>query len=238
MKGDSLPMQRDLERDTSIKELILDTVHPVLGNLLLLLGASATMFWPPFIAVGIPCMVLALVFGLAIKGFGAGVLCFFLGIIALVLFGSAHLYMKVGWIRILLGIVDDEEVSFSMLFQSMPWFLNFALTALLVSVASTLGNFLLLVPGLFIATRAAFAIFLAIEEDLGPIQAVMRSNELVTGYSWQVFAVVGPLFAIDWICNLIPIVGPFVFLCVHPIAICFFDMAMARLYRHRMLTVG
>lgn len=62
--------------------------------------------------------------------------------------------------------------------------------AFLIGLAIGLGTMLLIVPGLIFATRLSVAIPAVVCEDFGAVDALTRSNELVTGYGWPVFGVI------------------------------------------------
>jgi hypothetical protein len=59
-------------------------------------------------------------------------------------------------------------------------------TAVLVTVATVIGLVLLILPGIYVATRLYVSAQAVAAEDLGPVDALGRSEELVDGNGWRV----------------------------------------------------
>jgi uncharacterized membrane protein len=99
----------------------------------------------------------------------------------------------------------------------------------LVGVGTTLFSLLLVIPGIFFAVRTSFAAFLVIDEDLAPLEAMKRSNDLITGYSWQILLYHGLYTFANIVLGIIPVIGM-----VLPLAsMGFFDLALAKIYLYR-----
>lgn len=63
------------------------------------------------------------------------------------------------------------------------------LTVVLVAVATLLGCVMLIIPGIFVATRLYVSAQSVVAEDLGPVDGIRRSNQLVEGSGWRVLGI-------------------------------------------------
>lgn len=88
-----------------------------------------------------------------------------------------------------------------------PVVIPVVLITLVYVVAVVLGCFLLLVPGLFLATAWGVSIPVAVVERLGVLASLRRSWALTAGHRWGVF---GAFVLIGLVVLLISIVGGFV----------------------------
>lgn len=71
--------------------------------------------------------------------------------------------------------------------------------------------------------------FLLIDENLGPIEALVKSNELVTGQSWQIFIYFLAYGIINFVAGSIPLLGIVLSVAVMG----YFDLALCRMYLQR-----
>jgi hypothetical protein len=72
-----------------------------------------------------------------------------------------------------------------------PFVVTIAVGAFVYAFFTSIGFLLLLVPGLLLMTRWCLIVPVIVIEKRGVAQAFRRSNRLVKGHSWRVFAVVG-----------------------------------------------
>lgn len=222
-----------LNQQDGVIAVLGNTVTPFKDNIGILLGACCLMLYVPFIVIGIPVGIVAFLVCLMAKDNAAWVLVP-LTIISMVVFAAGYNLFRVGWTRILLKVVDGQRASISDMRDSMPWFVNFLLCCMLVGLATGLGTCFLIVPGIYIAVRTAFAPFLVIDEGLGPIEACIKSNDMVTGYGWQI-CLWGLLFGIvNFVAGNIPLLS----LALTPAVTAYFDLTLARIYRTRTGLLG
>ncbi len=198
-------------RDSPCFDVIKSTWPIFHENLLMTLGSSAVVWLIPAIISGLVlgCVVFAcIVFGgaavLQLKpDVGpnaiqqtitttllplAGILIVGMGLYALTFFAIFN-FMSIGWKQILLALVAGKPAKFSALFNieaNGKLFWKLLITNVLVSLAIGAGLACLVIPGVFIAVRLCLAPFLVIHRDLGPIDAMRTSHQLITGYSWQI----------------------------------------------------
>ncbi|MDP9421941.1 MAG: hypothetical protein M3Q19_03755 [Pseudomonadota bacterium] len=71
--------------------------------------------------------------------------------------------------------------------------------SLVTSVATTLGMLLLIIPGLMLMTAWSVAAPALIEERLGVIEAIERSNELTRGSRWKIFLLLFLVGMVTWV---------------------------------------
>jgi hypothetical protein len=70
---------------------------------------------------------------------------------------------------------------------AMPYIGNVAIAAILASIGIEIGLFLLIVPGLYLATIWAVIIPVIVIEGSGALDSFGRSYQLVRGRAWHVF---------------------------------------------------
>ncbi len=90
-----------------------------------------------------------------------------------------------------LAVLEGRRLSFGqLLFGSARFVIPVLIASLITTVLALTGIMLLFVPGLVIMTLLAVTIPAVIAEDIGPIHALKRSYQLVTGNAWRVFALI------------------------------------------------
>ena len=145
------------------------------------------------------------------------------------LFAVAYNLIRVGWTNIILKLLRGQEATFGDLALSMPWLVNFLICSFIIGITTTLGGMCLIVPGVFIAVRTSLAPFLVVDKNMGPIEALIKSNELVTGYSWQICGYLVLLMIANCTLGSLPIVQ---FVAV-PAVMGYFDLVLGRIYLMR-----
>ncbi len=218
--------------ETPFIDLIRDTWPFFQENLKITVGVPAFLSYVPFIVVGLPFCILAFVVAgiVAMVNKELVVVAMLpIGLVAALCFAAAYNIVRVGWTKIGLKIVRGEATSFNDLKTAMPWFVNFLLVNLIIGIATAVGACLLFVPGVLILVRCSFAPFLVVDENLSPIDAIIRSNDLVTGYSWQILG----YYCFYFIGNLVAGAIPFGSFLLTPVAMGFFDLTLARIYDYR-----
>jgi len=218
--------------DVPLIDLIRDSWPVFQSNLGVSLGVPAFLIAIPLLVVGLPTCIIALIAGVLAGLVNKALIMpveMLIGLIALPLFALAYSYIRAGWIIITLRMNKGEECRFGDWKNGRRWLINMTLTMFLVGVGTTLASLLLIIPGIFFAVRTSFAAFLVVDEDLGPIEAIKRSNELITGYSWQILLYHALYTFANLVAGIIPVIGM-----VLPVAsMGFFDLALAKIYLYR-----
>lgn len=83
--------------------------------------------------------------------------------------------------------------------DGVRFFFPLFIVALLTGIGVGLGLLLLIVPGLYLATRWVVATPALVAEDLGPTAALGRSGELTEGRRWAVFGLMLLYLVVAWV---------------------------------------
>jgi hypothetical protein len=221
-------------RDVSCIDVLKATWPSFQSNLGVTLGIPTVLCGVPLFLVVVPVSIVA--FLVAVLGgmyFSVRMAAVWallpVGLFGALAFAMVYNAIRVGWTKALLKLARGEETTFGDVKTGMPWYWNFLWVNMLIGVATVVGGFFFVVPGLFVAVRAAFAPYLVIEENLGPIQAIVRSNELVTGCSWQILLYHLLYFLANAVAGFVPLVGM-----VLPVGVMgYFDLALTKIYMIR-----
>jgi len=226
-----------ISRQTSSVDVIKASWAPFTEQLGVTLGVPAVMVFVPFILVFIPtCAVAFTVVGGAAFMDKPGWSWSLVPVLGTGCIAFALLYnaLRASWTRMLLKVATGQPTRFGEMKEIGPSFVNFLLVNFCVGIATVIGALFLFVPGVIIAVRTCLAPFLVIDEGLGPIEAMQRSNELVTGYSWDIFLYYVLYHVANIVCGLVPFIGA-----IMPIATMgFFDLALANIYLMRKQPVN
>lgn len=85
--------------------------------------------------------------------------------------------------------VIDQDMDVKVAFKkSMPLFWKYIGLIIVFGLITLIGYLLFIVPGIILTVMLSFSLYALILEDLGPIQALKRSKELVKGFWWTVLA--------------------------------------------------
>ena len=120
----------------------------------------------------------------------------------------------VGFVKFLLKAARGEEVdvgdSLSAGFKNGMWW-KALLFSIIYIVGIALGLMLLIAPGLYLLTVWVLGIYLLVDKEMLPTEALGKSRELVhqLGF-WKIFAVVIALTIATELTSIIPILGLFI----------------------------
>ncbi len=89
--------------------------------------------------------------------------------------------ISMGFVKILLNIVDGKPARFSDLYTTYRPFWKYLILSILYGVIIFVGLLLLIVPGLILAVSLGFGMYLIIDKQLGPIEALQRSWAISAG---------------------------------------------------------
>lgn len=91
------------------------------------------------------------------------------------------IFLSAGMMRLYLDATDGKMPDLQALFSQGKFFLNALFASILMWIAIMVGLVLLIVPGVYIATRLFFVMALVIDKGLGPIEAMRASWALTEG---------------------------------------------------------
>ncbi|MGF6691135.1 MULTISPECIES: YciC family protein [Pseudomonas] len=79
---------------------------------------------------------------------------------------------------------------------------SFAVLAAISTLLIMVGAWMLIIPGLYVMIKLAFAEYLLVLEGKAPLDAIKESFALTRGHFWSILAcvllVMGPIWLVDW----------------------------------------
>jgi hypothetical protein len=151
-----------------LKEMlgILQETWPLFkDNLTVTLGIPAVLVIVPMALVGIPAGGIAFLVAITspITKLPTIPALVVVGVVAGAFFAVVYNSIRVGWTKVLLELESGGEATFSDIKAGMPWFVNFVIVNLIIGTAIAAGSYCFIVPGIFVAVRAAYAPFLVVD---------------------------------------------------------------------------
>ncbi|MBI4249967.1 hypothetical protein HY622_00020 [Candidatus Uhrbacteria bacterium] len=144
--------------------------------------------------------------------------------LALVVQFALLLYTQAGFVNVSFRIIDGKTLSFVHFFVGGFKYVKFASAGILHVFVSTVGLFLLLLPGVAWYTRFFLWPYIVIDKNASPIAALRESSVLTFHKRKDVFLFIVFISAVNLLGVLALLVGAFV-------AIPLTSIALARLYR-------
>lgn len=89
-----------------------------------------------------------------------------------------QLFLSLGFIKIMLRLVQDKYVEVTDMFNNFRPFLSYFVASFLYGIATALGLLLLIVPGVFFAIRFQFYPYFILEKDASYFSALQKSYNL------------------------------------------------------------
>jgi uncharacterized membrane protein len=115
------------------------------------------------------------------------------------------LVIGIGLIQITLKFIDNKKPKYKDLFYYQP-IVNYFLVALLTGLIVLGGFILLIIPGIYFALRLKFAVYLVIDKNLGPVEAIKKSWKITKGNVWNLFffgILLGLINILGFICLIV-----------------------------------
>jgi uncharacterized membrane protein len=116
-------------------------------------------------------------------GFGYSSLTLFSVAYGIIILGPVS--YGVNWI--FLKAARNEPFKTYDMFMAFQNIWNVVIANILVGVIVGIGFVLLIIPGIIFACRMAFVSYLVMDQKLEPIDAIRKSWEMTSGYSWTIF---------------------------------------------------
>lgn len=96
-----------------------------------------------------------------------------------------QLFLGLGFLKIMLLLIDDEYVEVGDLFNNLTPFLPYFIAYLFYMIAVIVGLFLLILPGIFIAVRFQFYPYFILEGTHSSIAALRKSYYQTEGFTLE-----------------------------------------------------
>jgi uncharacterized membrane protein len=109
-------------------------------------------------------------------------------------------FFGVGMIRMFLSAMRGEEPQFGQLFSGGDRMFALLGTQLLMGLAIVFGMIALIVPGIIVALGFSLAIFVCVDQQLGPIESLKKSWAMMDGCKAK-------LFGFGFVCFFVLILG-------------------------------
>ena len=130
----------------------------------------------------------------------------YIGLIVLALFDGALLSISMVFaILITKNFIENEGKSFGEIFAKVSQnLIPIIFVGALASLLNTVGNLLLIIPGIIFSVWFSLTLVVLIEENLSPLSAMGRSKSLVSGFGFKIFGVLLLIGAVQFIIQIIP----------------------------------
>jgi len=99
--------------------------------------------------------------------------------------------ISIGYYKIFLKIHDGQRADFKDLYQHYSLFWKYLITSVLYGLMVFVGLILLIVPGIYLALKYAFAVLIVIdEENISTMEALSKSSDITLGVKWKLLGFV------------------------------------------------
>lgn len=115
-----------------------------------------------------------------------------------------------GYIKNLFQTMDGEEPQFSAYGQQSRKIITYLVASIIMGIVVTIGIFLLIVPGIYLAIRLQFYSIYIVEEDCGIIESLQKSWNLTNGQVMPLFLLILAMIGIAIVGCILFFVGLFV----------------------------
>lgn len=230
-------MQETPKRDRELGELLGAALSMLQERIGIIIGGTLFAGFVPMVGL-IPAGIAVATSGLVQKSTSEiepsamiGLLAPLVGSITLsfALFLAIYFGLRIGWMAICLKISKGQPAPFSEFFSNFSYFLNFLMVNILVSIVVFAGFCLLIIPGVFLGIRLVFAPLLVLDQNLGPIEAMKKSWEMVEGQALKVFLSGVAVFVVNLIVSFIPFLGSIAQIFVTA----YYDLLICTIYRNK-----
>ena len=130
-----------------------------------------------------------------------------LAFVASVGFSLLTLFLEIGFLKIILKLVDGKQANFQELWAYPQYFLRFLGASILMGLAVMVGFILLVIPGIYLALRLQFTPFFVIDKDMATMDALKASWDLTNGMVVNLFLFALLLIALNILGAIALLVG-------------------------------
>jgi uncharacterized membrane protein len=98
-----------------------------------------------------------------------------------------QVFLSLGFTKIMFLLIQDKHVEVADMFNNFGTFLSYFVATFLYGIGVTIGLFLLVAPGLFIAIRFQFYPYFILEENVNSFTALKKSYYLSQNLTIELF---------------------------------------------------
>ena len=130
--------------------------------------------------------------------------------------------LELGLIRLYLTLIDtDQESKLAELFSEYRLFWRYLGGTILYVLMVILGLILLILPGIYLALKYQFFVYLLVDKNLGVFESLQTSARMTEGEKWQLFGLSLALLALNIAGALALLIGLLVTIPVSALAFVF-----------------
>ena len=116
--------------------------------------------------------------------------------------------VAIGYAKYNMDLVDGEEGKMGTLFDYFPQWKTMVLAGFLQAVFVFLWTLLFIIPGIIAALRYAMTNYILAENpEMGAMEAIDRSKELMDGNKWRFFCLGFSFIGWEILAGLVPVIG-------------------------------
>ncbi|MCI5108269.1 MAG: hypothetical protein MRY49_00280 [Candidatus Pacebacteria bacterium] len=164
----------------SIKKVLKDSYNFYLSKIVTLVGITSIVY------------IIGLLFEYISSGLYDYSVVF--GIVVGIILSVILFIIEIGYIKFILKFVGGGDADVSDLLLHTKFFWKYLFAMILYGLAVFIGLILLVVPGIYIALRFAFAPLILIDKDLGIKESFKKSTEITKDVKWKLlgfFVIIG-----------------------------------------------
>ena len=94
-------------------------------------------------------------------------------------------FLSIAVLKICLRFLDGGGSDFTDLYTGYPYFLNMIIGFILYGLLIVAGLILLIVPGIYWATKYMLVGYLIVDQDMSPTDAFKKSGQMTQGSKWH-----------------------------------------------------
>lgn len=112
---------------------------------------------------------------------------------------AVQLVIGMGLMLVLIRVYDKAHTDYGDMFEPLHLFWKFLVMTLLVTIITTIGMALLIVPGIIAALALSFAPYLVVDRNLTALDAIKESVHITNGHRWNLLMFVALVFVANLI---------------------------------------
>lgn len=102
-------------------------------------------------------------------------------------FTLGSIFLQIGFIKIVLKIVDGQKADIQQLWAYPQYFLRAVVVTIVMGLAIGIGLILLIIPGVYLALRLQFALYFLVDKDMAAMDSLKASWKATEGNILNLF---------------------------------------------------